>query len=85
MNTPGFTAGASLYTRNGHYQRRTTQVGPRGYNKVISQLREGEAAAQRTLNTLGIGQVRCQWEEYCEGRMPNIHCGIKEFCFWWPY
>ena len=85
MNIPGFTAGASLYTRKGHYQRRKTQVGPRGNNKVIAQARMGEEAAQQILNTVKVGKVHCTWVEYCEGTFPKLNCGIREICYWWPY
>lgn len=86
MNMPGFTAGASLYKTKGHYQREVThRVGLRGNNGVLAQLRQGEAEAQQVLNMLKFGSVQCQWVEYCEGRMPNINCGIKEVCYWWPW
>ena len=85
MNMPGFTAGASLYKRKGHYQRRTTRVGPRGNNEVIAQAAVGEEAAQLILKVVKAGAVHCDWVEYCEGHMPNIHCGIRKMCYWWPY
>jgi hypothetical protein len=48
------------------------------------QLRPGEDAANYIKSKVG-GEVHCGWVEYCEGHMPNIHCGAKEICYWWPY
>ena len=82
MNMPGFTAGASRYQTNGHYQREATRVGLRGHNEVLAQ---SKAAAQHVLDVVGFGQVHCDWFTYCEGRMGTNHCGIREVCYWWPY
>jgi len=82
MNMPAFTAGASLYQTKGHYQREATRVGVRGHDEVLAQ---SKADAQHVLDVLKVGSVHCDWVEYCEGRMPNIHCGIREVCYWWPW
>ena len=82
MNMPAFTAEASLYQTDGQYRREATLVGLRGQDEVVAQ---SKADAQHVLDVLKIGQVHCDWVEYCEGHMPNIHCGIREVCYWWPW
>jgi len=81
MDMPAFTAGASL-CQTGHYQREATRVGLRGHDEVLAQ---SKADAQHVLDVLKVGAVHCDWVEYCEGHMPNIRCGIREVCYWWPW
>ena len=82
MNMPGFTAGASLFKTSAHYQREATdRVDHRG-SEVLAQ---SKAEAQHVVDVLKIGAVHCDWIEYCEGHMPNIRCGIREVCYWWPW
>jgi hypothetical protein len=88
MSIPEFTAGASLYSSREHYRRRTTEVDPRGGNKVIAQA--ARDAANNLKNLLGFGSVNCQMVEYCTGNMGGsgsgaISCGVKEVCYWLPY
>ena len=73
---------ASLYQTDGHHQREATLVGLRGHDEVVAQ---SKADALHVLDVLKIGPVHCDWVEYCEGHMPNIHCGIREVCYWWPW
>lgn len=82
MDMPGFTAVAALCRTEGHSQREATRVGLRGHGEVLAQ---SKADAQHVLDVLKIGQVHCDWVEYCEGRMPHIRCGIREVCYWWPW
>ena len=83
MNIPGFTADASLNKTKGNY-RAATRGGPRGNAAVIGQTGT-RADAQHVKDVMGFGEVHCDWFEYCEGRMPNIRCGIRQICYWWPY
>jgi hypothetical protein len=81
MNMPGFTADAALYKTLGQYQHEI-RLGAHGNNAVVAQ---SKAEAEQVQKMLNFGQVHCDWIEYCEGRMPNQHCGIKEVCYWWPW
>lgn len=82
MNMPGFNAGASLYRFEANYHLAATRVGGGSHSEVRAQTK---AEAQHILDVLKVGQVHCDWVEYCEGHMPNIHCGIREVCYWWPW
>ena len=53
--------------------------------KPASKGRVGEDAANYIKDTLGTGEVHCGWVAFCEGHMPNVHCGAREMCYWWPY
>ena len=87
MTLPGFTAVDSLATVTARRTRAGTSVNRRENGAVIAQSKAdaGLGQAEHIRDVVGFGQVRCEWFEYCEGHMPNIHCGIRKVCYWWPW
>jgi hypothetical protein len=88
MDMPGFSASASLHSTERRARREAADEVVRGRIEVLAQSKadpSGRADAEHVRDVLGFGQVHCEWFDYCEGRMPNIHCGIRQICYWWPY
>ena len=85
MGMPGFTAGASVYQTKGQSQHAATRVGARGHNAVLAQSKYSRANAEHIRDVVGFGEVRCVWDDYCEGNMGKGQCGTRQICYWWPY
>jgi hypothetical protein len=82
MNTPGFTANASLYRTMRHFRSLPIRGESRQNNEVISQVSKDKAEWIRS--TLGFGRVDCTFV-CAEWRS----CGYEEYsgktCCTWGY
>jgi hypothetical protein len=85
MNTPGFTADASLYRARRQYRSLAIHA-LRSDNELIPQY--GRDRAERIRDTLGTGTVHCtpgKCLRYSDRYFGTCILWEDDDCYWWPW